>query len=103
MPKDGSSALFTRNPYDYRSRCTRPESICENIKSLGWSNAFDALLSRRQTADADRVYKESLSEDYHAWRADIKIVGRVKARQSFIEGFERGLRDLEGINLAGKP
>lgn len=102
MPKDGSSALFTRNPYDYRSRCSQPETICENIKSLGWSNAFDALLSKHRT-DAARAYKVSLDDDYPEWRADIRIIGREKARQSFIEGFERGIEDLKDIDLAGKP
>ena len=99
MPKDESekSALFRRNPYTYNTRCAQPASICENIKNLGWANAFDSIAAN-QTIDAEHIYELSLRHEYPSWRADIKIVGRVKARQSFIEGFERGLKDLRGLS-----
>ena len=99
MPNDEStkSALFKRNPYTYDARCALPSTICENIKSLGWANAFD-VIAANQTMDGERIYEISLQEEYLSWRADIKIVGRVKARESFIEGFNQGIHDLRTLS-----
>ena len=39
--------MFKRNPYTYDARCALPSTICENIKSLGWANAFDVIAANQ--------------------------------------------------------